>query len=115
MSRGEASTAPSASSTPTSGVSDRQPCWRHLLTLDCLLADPEANWLATGAEKLQYFFDRGYDEEELPQRLLGDRAFHHTTLKPIAGGEDSVSFVFPDPGHGTNRALRYWASDQGAS
>ena len=22
-----------------------------------------------------------------------------------------MSFVFPDPGHGTNRALRYWASD----
>ena len=33
------------------------------------------------------------------------------TLNPIAGGEDRVSFVFPDPGHGTNRALRYWASD----
>ena len=22
-----------------------------------------------------------------------------------------MRFVFPDPGHGTNRALRYWASD----
>ena len=85
--------------------------WRRLLTLDCLLAHPDANWLATGAEKLLYFFDRGYDEEELPQRLLGDRAFHHVTLNPIAGGEDRVSFVFPDPGHGTNRALRCWASD----
>ena len=85
--------------------------WRRLLTLDCLLAYPDANWLATGAEKLQYFFDRGYDEEELPQRLVGGRAFHHVTLNPIAGEERSVSFVFPDPGHGTNRALRYWASD----
>ena len=85
--------------------------WRRLLTLDCLLAHPDANWLATGAEKLRYFFERGYDEEELPQRLLGDRAFHRVTLNPIAGGEDRVSFVFPDPGHGTNRALYYWASD----
>ena len=85
--------------------------WRCLLTLDCLLAYPDANWLATGAEKLQYFFDRGYDEEELPQRLLGDRAFDHVNLNPIEGGEDRVSFVFPDPGHGTNRALYYWASD----
>ena len=49
--------------------------------------------------------------EELPQRLLGGRAFHHVTLNPIVGEERSVSFVFPDPGHGTNRALRYWASD----
>ena len=85
--------------------------WRRLLTLDCLLAYPDANWLATGSEKLQYFFDRGYDEEELPQRLLGDRAFDHVNLNPIEGGEDRVSFVFPDPGHGTNRALYYWASD----
>ena len=85
--------------------------WRRLLTLDCLLAYPDVNWLATGAEKLRYFFERGYDEEELPQRRLGDRAFDHVTLNPIAGGEDRLSFVFPDPGHGTNRALYYWASD----
>ena len=85
--------------------------WRRLLTLDCLLAYPDANWLATGEEKLLYFLKRGYDEEELPQRRLGDRAFDHVTLNPIAGGEDRLSFVFPDPGHGTNRALYYWASD----
>ncbi len=84
---------------------------RRLLTLDCLLAHPDANWLATGAEKLRFFFERGYDEEELPQRLLGERAFDHVTLSPIAGGEDRVGFVFPDPGQGTNRALRHWASD----
>ena len=85
--------------------------WRRLLTLDCLLAYPDGNWLATGSEKLQYFLDRGFDEEDLPQRLLGDRAFHYVTLNPIAGGDHRVSFLFPDPGHGTNRALRYWASD----
>ena len=72
--------------------------WRRLLALDCLLAYPDANWLATGAEKLRFFFERGYDEEELPQRLLGNGAFDHVTLSPIAGGEDRVSFVFPDPG-----------------
>ena len=85
--------------------------WRRLLTLDCLLAYRDANWLATGVEKLRYFFDRGYDEEDLPQRRLGDRAFDHVTLNPIAVDERSVSFVFPDPGYGTNRALYYWASD----
>ena len=47
----------------------------------------------------------------MPQRRLGDRAFDHVTLSPIAGGEDRLSFVFPDPRHGTNRALYYWASD----
>ncbi len=43
--------------------------------------------------------------------LLEDVGRDHVTLNPIAGGEDSLSFVFPDPGHGTNRALYYWASD----
>ena len=85
--------------------------WRRLLTLDCLLAYPDGNWLATRAEKLQYFLERGFDEEELPQRFLGGGAFHHVTLNPIVGADYSVSFLFPDPGHGTNRALRYWASD----
>ena len=85
--------------------------WRRLLTLDCLLAYPDGNWLATRAEKLQYFLDRGFDEEELPQRFRGDRAFHHATLNPIVGADYSVSFLFPDPGHGTDQALRYWASD----
>lgn len=49
--------------------------------------------------------------ENAHQRRLGDRAFDHVTLNPIAGGEDRRSFVFPAPGHGTNRALYYWASD----
>ena len=60
--------------------------WRRLLTLDCLLGDPDTNWLATGSEKLQYFFDRGYDEEELPQRLLGDPAFTTSPSTPSRAG-----------------------------
>ena len=85
--------------------------WRRLLTLDCLLAHPDANWLATGEDKLLFFLRRGYDEEDLPQRRLGDRALDHVTLHPIAVDERRVSFVFPDPGHGNTRALYYWASD----
>ena len=72
--------------------------WRRLLTLDCLLAHPDANWLATGEEKLLHFLKRGYDLEDLPQRRLGNRALDHITLSPIAVDERSVSFVFPDPG-----------------
>ena len=60
---------------------------------------------------MQYFLDRGFDEEELPQRFLEGRAFHHATLNPIVGADLTVSFLFPDPGHKTDRALRYWASD----
>ena len=112
MFSGEPSIAPSASSTPTSAASDHPALlWRRLLTLDCLLAHPDANWLATGEEKLLFFLKRGYDEEDLPQRRAGGRALDHVTLNPIAVDERSVSFVFPDPGHGTNRALHYWASD----
>lgn len=85
--------------------------WRRLLTLDCLLAHPDANWLATGEEKLLFFLQRGYDEEDLPQRRLGDRALDRASLHPIAVEERRVSFVFPDPGHGTSRALYYWAAD----
>ena len=48
---------------------------KALAHLDCLLAHPDANWLATGAEKLQYFFDRGYDEEELRNACSGTAPF----------------------------------------
>lgn len=85
--------------------------WRRLLALDCLLAYPDADWLATGPEKAQHFLKRGVPEDILPQRFRGDLAFRHAALNPITDGNDQVSFVFPDPGHGTNRALRYWASD----
>ena len=57
--------------------------WRRLLTLDCLLAYPDGNWLATGSEKLQYFLDHGYDEEDLPQRLLGDRALWNAKIADL--------------------------------
>ena len=30
---------------------------------------------------------------------------------PSRAGKNRLCFVFPDPGHGTNRALYYWASD----
>ena len=85
--------------------------WRRLLALDCVLAYPDADWLATGPEKVQYFLDYGFDEEDLPQRFRGDHAFRHATLNPVAAGEVRIGFLFPDPGHGTDRVLRYWASD----
>ena len=67
--------------------------WRRRLALDCLLAYPDADWLATGPEKVQYFLDRGFDEENLPQRFRGGHAFHHATLNPIAAGEDRVTLT----------------------
>lgn len=85
--------------------------WRRLLTLDCLLEYPDGEWLATSPEKAQYFLDRGYDDEDLPQRFRGNHVFRHAALNPIVASEDRIAFLFPDPGHGTNRALRYWASD----
>ena len=87
--------------------------WQRLLVLDCLLAYPDADWLATGPEKVEYFLDWGFAEEDLPQRFRGNHAFRHAALNPVAIAEPRISFLFPDPGHGTDRALRSWASDHG--
>ena len=92
--------------------------FRRLLSLDYVAEHPHLPWLPTEAEKLHFFADRGIPGEHLPQRLYGGalkQTRRYFPLKlPIAGDDESVTFVYTDPGQHTDRQLRSWTDHHDA-
>ena len=90
------------------------PVWRRPLALDYLLDHPGATWLPTTRAKVKRFHDRGISLDLVPQRVRGGQTLRYFTLNPAVvetSGEAAVTFVFTDPGHGTDRALRFGARE----
>ena len=89
--------------------------FRRLLSLDHVVRHPGLPWLATEAEKVTHFTERGIRRADLPSRVYGaagKRTRRYFALKlPIAADQESATFVYVDPGRKTHTELQRWASE----
>ena len=87
--------------------------WRRLLSLDYVLEHPEWAWLPTEPEKVSCFEALGLSRDLLPRREYrsnkGATRKRYFALKlPVAVDTETATFAYVDPGHETNRSLKFW-------
>ena len=91
---------------------------RRLLSLDYVLEHPGMNWLPAEPEKVAFFEEIGLSRGLIPRRIyygaVGTRKRYFALKLPIAGNERTVTFVYVDPGHRTDRELHSWGAAHGA-
>ena len=94
---------------------------RRLLSLDYVLEHPDFVWFPTETEKIDAFGGGlGIDRTLFPQRIYhggGGGVARFFPLKlPIGLIQDQrrIAFVYIDPGHDTDSALRSWGEDHAA-
>ena len=87
---------------------------RRLLSLDFVLEHPGSNWLPTEPEKVEFFEGLGISSRLVPRRIYyGDDGVknRYFTLKlPIAGGAETVTFGYVDPGRESTGELNTWGA-----
>ena len=87
---------------------------RRLLSLDFVLEHPELTWLPTEPEKVGCFERLGISRRRLPARTyqgaVGKTRRYFALKLPIAVEADRAVFVYVDPGHSTDKALRSWGA-----
>ena len=87
---------------------------RRLLSLDFVLKHPGMNWLPTEGEKVEFFEDFGISSRLLPRRIYygddGAKKRYFTLKLPIAGGAETVTFAYVDPGRESTGELNTWGS-----
>ena len=75
---------------------------RRLLSLDFVLEHPGLNWLPTEPEKVEFFEGLGISSRLVPRRIYygddGAKNRYFTLKLPIAGGAETVTFGYVDPG-----------------
>ena len=90
---------------------------RRLLSLDFLLEHPGMGWLPTEPEKVEFFEGLGVDRRLIPRRIyhgaVGQQRRYFALKLPVAGDAETVTFVYVDPGHGTDSELRSWGKAHG--
>ena len=91
---------------------------RRLLSLDYVLEHPGMNWLPAEPEKVAFFEGIGLSRSLIPRRIyygaVGTRKRYFALKLPIAGDARTVTFVYVDPGHQTDRELHSWGAAHGA-
>ena len=87
---------------------------RRLMSLDFVLEHPRLNWLPTEAEKVGFFEGLGISSRLLPRRIYyrddGVKKRYLTLKLPIAGGSDTVTFAYVDPGRKSTGELNTWGA-----
>ena len=90
---------------------------RRLLSLDCVLKHPGLNWLPTEGEKVEFIEGLGVHSNLIPRRIYygddGAKNRYFTLKLPIAGGDDTVTFAYADPGRDTTGELNSWGAAHG--
>ena len=90
---------------------------RRLLSLDFVLEHPGMNWLPTEAEKVEFFEEIGLPSRLIPRRIyygaVGAQKRYFALKLPVAGGADTVTFAYVDPGHATAVELHSWGAAHG--
>ena len=90
---------------------------RRLLSLDFVLEHPGLNWLPTEPEKVECFKGMGIPSRLIPRRIyygaVGAQKRYFALKLPVAGGADTVTFAYVDPGHTTAVELYSWGAAHG--
>ena len=76
---------------------------RRLLSLDFVLEHPGMNWLPTEGEKVEFLEGLGVHSNLIPRRIyygaVRAQKRYFALKLPVAGGADTVTFAYVDPGH----------------
>ena len=90
---------------------------RRLLSLDFVLEHPAMNWLPAEPEKVEFFEKLGLPLRLIPRRIyygVTDNQKRYFALKlPLAVDPETITFVYIDPGHQTDRELHPWGAAHG--
>ena len=90
---------------------------RRLLSLDFVLEHPGMNWLPAEPEKVEFFEKLGLPLRLIPRRIyygvVGNQKRYFALKLPLAVDPATVTFVYIDPGHQTDRELYSWGAAHG--
>ena len=90
---------------------------RRLLSLDFVLEHPGLPWLPTEGEKVEFIEGLGVHSRLIPRRIyygaVGAQKRYFALKLPVAGGADTVTFAYVDPGHATAVELHSWGAAHG--
>lgn len=94
----------------------RETLLARLLSLECVLREPDLPWLPTEAEKVETFESLGIAKRVLPKRAYGRRAGGRTARPfawkmPVAVGEGVARFAYADTGGETQTELLSWGAE----
>ena len=90
---------------------------RRLLSLDFVLEHPGLNWLPTEGEKVEFIEGLGVHSNLIPRRIyygaVRAQKRYFALKLPVAGGDDTVTFAYADPGRDTSGELNSWGAAHG--
>ena len=96
---------------------NRSVVMRRLLSLDFVLEHPGMNWLPTEGEKVEFIEGLGVHSNLIPRRIyygsVGAQKRYFALKLPVAGGDDTVTFAYADPGRDTTGELNTWGAAHG--
>ena len=90
---------------------------RRLLSLDFVLEHPGLNWLPTEGEKVEFIEGLGVHSNLIPRRIyygaVRAQKRYFALKLPVAGGVQTVTFAYVDPGRDTTGELNTWGAAHG--
>ena len=96
---------------------NRSVVMRRLLSLDFILEHPGMNWLPTEGEKVEFIEGLGVHSNLIPRRIyygaVRAQKRYFALKLPVAGGGQTVTFAYVDPGHATAVELHSWGAAHG--
>ena len=96
---------------------NRSVVMRRLLSLDFVLEHPGMNWLPTEGEKVEFIEGLGVHSNLIPRRIyygaVGAQKRYFALKLPVAGGDDTVTFAYVDPGRENTAELNTWGAAHG--
>ena len=96
---------------------NRSVVMRRLLSLDFVLEHPGMNWLPTEGEKVEFIEGLGVHSNLIPRRIyygaVRAQKRYFALKLPVAGGADTVTFAYVDPGRESTGELNSWGAAHG--
>ena len=90
---------------------------RRLLSLDFVLEHPGMHWLPTEGEKVEFIEGLGVHSNLIPRRIyygaVRAQKRYFALKLPVAGGADTVTFAYVDPGRESTGELNSWGAAHG--